>query len=137
MGQSVPNIVYLAHQEATQNVKAENAGDEFSFYNYEEGYEQSLQRLKLRSFAQDIGARRSYAQKIFILIVSWLWGILILLILQGFGSEHHIFKLSDSVMLAIVGGTTINILGLFVIVVNYLFEKRNGKMKQEAVATKE
>jgi len=34
------------------------------------------------------------------------------------------FKLSDPVMLAVIGSTTVNILGILYVVANYLFPKR-------------
>ena len=48
----------------------------------------------------------------------------LLLALQGFLSPWKVFALSDAVILAAIGGTTVNVLGIFIIVVNYLFPKR-------------
>jgi len=69
---------------------------------------------------QDIKQRKEYANKIFYLIVVWLVVLLIVLLLQGFGKTVS-FSLSDSVLLAFIGGTTINVLGIFVIVAKYIF----------------
>ncbi|PSR18166.1 hypothetical protein C8255_08835 [filamentous cyanobacterium CCP3] len=87
---------------------------------------------------QDRQERQKYAKYLFILICSWLASIYSIIILSGWGGTTlHIdtsdvpivrrleykpkFELSDAVLLALIGGTTINVLGLFVIVANYLF----------------
>jgi hypothetical protein len=54
----------------------------------------------------------------------WVTAIFVLLVLNGFGAAIY-FKLSDSVLLAAIGSTTANILGIFYIVARYLFPKRN------------
>ena len=71
----------------------------------------------------DLKQRKEYANKIFYLIVVWLVVLLIILLLQGFqGFGKAVgFSLSDSVLLAFIGGTTINVLGIFVIVAKYIF----------------
>jgi len=50
--------------------------------------------------------------------------VTVLLLLQGFGLRSWEFKLSDPVMLAVIGSTTVNILGILYVVANYLFPKR-------------
>jgi hypothetical protein len=45
--------------------------------------------------------------------------------LQGFGSLLGMpFKLSDSIVLAMIGSTTANVLGILYIVAKYLFPNR-------------
>jgi hypothetical protein len=92
----------------------------------------------------DIAAREKYANRIYALIVGWLIAILIILLLQGFLVKRQItlnfplighrifrtaihFELSAAVLLALIGGTTASVLGLFVIVANYFFPKRITK----------
>ena len=89
----------------------------------EKSYEEEEFKLKLRDLANDIEARKRYANRIFWLIVCWLIGMFAIMILQGFGSKMNIFELSEQVLMSFIGGTTVNILGIFVIVVNYLFKK--------------
>jgi hypothetical protein len=81
-----------------------------------------LAKAGVRSLKQDIEERKIFARWIFALICVWVVGLFVLLILQGFeGSHIRLFKLSDPVLLAIVGSTTVNVLGLFYIVAHYLF----------------
>ncbi len=71
---------------------------------------------------QDIEARKDYSNKIFKLVSCWLTGVLLVMI-----GNIFIGKLSDAVIMALIGGTTVNVLGLFLVVANYLFPK-NGKL---------
>ena len=84
--------------------------------------EKSARDAELESFKQDVKHRAEYAPKIFILVVVWVVLIFGLLIFQGFSVFG--FHLSDSVLIAAISGTTLNILGLFVIVANYIFRKQ-------------
>jgi len=88
----------------------------------------------------DIEARKTYANRIYRLIFGWLIAILVVLLLHGFLAKNETtltfsiwhygftktvhFELSDPVLLALIGGTTASVLGLFVIVANYFFPKR-------------
>jgi hypothetical protein len=90
-------------------------------------------RAELKGLKQDIRARKRYARNIFTLIVCWLIAIFFVLLLQGFSGEKIItlsvsfanlgaktsfqFNLANSVLLALIGGTTANVLGLFIFVV--------------------
>jgi hypothetical protein len=91
--------------------------------DFEVEHERQKKRVELKGLRQDIKARKRYARNIFTLIVCWLIAIFIILILQGFSALS--FKLSDGVLIALIGGTTANVLGLFIFVVQYLFPKRN------------
>jgi hypothetical protein len=84
-------------------------------------------RAILRGVKQDIDERKKYAKRFFILACFWLAAITVLLALQGFGSFWFglmPFKLADSVLLAVIGSTTVNVLGILYVVANYLFPKR-------------
>ncbi|MGA9117616.1 MAG: hypothetical protein WB626_12655 [Bacteroidota bacterium] len=78
--------------------------------------------LRLRGIAQDIEERKTYARKTFRLAGWWLFGVFVLLILGGLKMEPLMFQLPESVLLAVIGGTTLNILGVFVFVMKYLFD---------------
>jgi hypothetical protein len=90
--------------------------------------EKETKRLQNLGLKQDIALRKDFAWDIFYLIVVWLCAIFGILLLQGFqvGICGHAFKLDDSVVLALIGGTTINVLGIFIIVVRYLFPQRTA-----------
>ena len=50
-----------------------------------------------------------------------------ILVLQGFGSNSHWFAISEAVVIAAIGGTTINVIGIFIVVAKYLFPKRDSE----------
>jgi hypothetical protein len=74
--------------------------------------------------AQDIAERKKYAKLFFRLSCAWLVAITVILMLQGFGSLSFWkapFNLPDSIVLAMIGSTTVNVLGILYIVAKYLF----------------
>ena len=79
-------------------------------------YRSRLINLQLK---QDLEQRKKYADRIFCLICVWLFAIFGIVALQGFSFKG--FDVSDKILMVLIGGTTINVLGLFVIVARYLF----------------
>jgi hypothetical protein len=84
------------------------------------------QRIQNVGLKQDIEERKRYANRNFWLIVCWLAVINVLLFIQGFRATllGHTFELPASVLLTTVGSTAASVLGIFLIVTNYLFPKR-------------
>ena len=80
-------------------------------------------RVRIRGVVQDISERKIYAKRVFVLVAVWLAGISIILLAQGFLSPWGLFNLSENVLLAVIGGTTVNVVGIFLIVARYLFPK--------------
>ncbi|KGV13385.1 hypothetical protein [Burkholderia pseudomallei] len=99
----------------------------------------AFHQRELKQIDDLITARTEYAQKIYRLVVRWLVGIAILLLLQGFHLGS--FSLPEKVLLALIGGTTLNVIGIFTIVANFLFSKGAStlmmKMKSLRRASKE
>lgn len=68
------------------------------------------------------GLRRTYAKKLFVLLCAWVSGIYLLLIFQGMGKIGSLsFFLDDKVLMAAIGSTTVNVIGLFYVVAKYLY----------------
>jgi len=86
-------------------------------------YAQEQQKLILENLKQDIELRKEYAQKIYWLVVGWVAAILVILFLQGFSQNG--FSLANSVLLALVGTTTLNIVGLLYVITHYLFPSKD------------
>lgn len=78
-------------------------------------------RSSLLDRKQDRKERLKYAKRIFILLVAWISALGVIIAFQGFGFRG--FRLSDAVVLALVGSTTISVIGIFLIVANYLFPR--------------
>ena len=85
-------------------------------------------KLTVMEWQQDLEARKKYAKDVFKLVVSWLLAVLVVVLLDGFALEYAAFPLgfdlSDKVMMTLLGGTTVNVLGILAIVVRYLFPTR-------------
>jgi len=89
---------------------------------------------ELRGLRQDIDERKIYASKAFTMLCCWLVGVFVVVLLQGFfatgptsslnGFSSPFFRLPDSVLLALLGGTTAGVISIFAIVANYLFPKK-------------
>jgi hypothetical protein len=79
-------------------------------------------RAELDSFRQDMAQRKQYAPRLFVLTCCWLGAVAAILLLQGFSAgTTHFFSLGNEVLIAILGTTTINVIGLLYVVAKYLF----------------
>ena len=84
-----------------------------------------MARLRERSFAQDITLRKVFAYWILAVVIGWMIGVLLLLAgmrLSIFGISAGV-QLSDSVAIALLGSTSINVIGLLLVVARYLFPR--------------
>ena len=69
---------------------------------------------------QDRNLRKAYANKLFKLTCIWITLIFVMLFLQGFNR----LLLSDKVLITLISSTTATFLGLFTLVIRYLFYKQ-------------
>ena len=85
--------------------------------------EAELERIKLnnRSDEQNIENRKKYGYLIYLLVIGWLVILSTILFFHGFNVGD--FTLSDGVLIALITGTTVKVIGLLAIIVNYLFPK--------------
>lgn len=81
-------------------------------------------QARLRNFEQNIALRKEYAGKIYRLVVGWLFALFVLLVASGVGNVFGVVSLSDRVIMTLITGTTINVLGIFVIVAKYIFRTK-------------
>ena len=107
-----------------------------SVENESEYLDCEAKRADLRSKHQNIKERKSYAKKLFFLTATWLFAVLAVVVATSVSVANPCWwpewmptikfcKLSDAVLLALIGTTTANVLGLFVIVARYLFPESN------------
>lgn len=87
--------------------------------------EHERKEAELDSYKQDTLERKRYATRIFLLICGWLISLFVVLFFQGLSVWE--FSLTDPVLLALIGGTTANVLGIFIIVTRYLFPDKRVK----------
>lgn len=67
--------------------------------------------------------KQEYARRLFYLIMGWLIAVLLIVAATGAGW----LKLTDKILLALIGSTTANLVGLLYIVVSHLFPKAGTK----------
>jgi len=113
----------------TQNIPAATPPKGASKTAQEEAREEvdhllSLERLKQAQ--QVTKLRGKYAKKIYCLVVAWLAIVLAIFVACGFGW----IALADSVLIALISGSTVQVIGLLVLVVRYLFPSTNNDQGQ-------
>ncbi len=87
-------------------------------------YQNRFNEANLNNFVQNQGARKIYSNRIFVITSCWLGSVILILLLQGF--KIWGFSISNPVLIALLGTTTVNVLGFFVIVIQYLFNKQKS-----------
>ena len=81
-------------------------------------------RLEVKNKRQNISLRKGFGIAIFVLGCLWLAFIGFVVFVEGIGEIcGRSFNLPQAVVLALIGTTTVNVLGLFYVVTNYLFPK--------------
>lgn len=79
-------------------------------------------KLEQQGRKQDIAERKRYAKLVYYLICAWLFLLFVLLGFQGAG--RGLFHLDEKIVITLITGTTVNVLGIFFVVMNYLFPKK-------------
>ena len=109
--------------------KKETSQDkELTFDEKHEALAYRVAELEYSSKSIDIENRRTYASRIYGMIVGWLVAVILIIVGSGF-KQIFPFYLSDNVLITLIGGTTVNVLGLFVIVVKYYFKYNDNQKK--------
>jgi hypothetical protein len=85
--------------------------------------EEEQKKAEIGGTVQDIKERKKYAHRSFCLVAIWLVSIGVMIIFQGFKIKG--FNLEPEVLMALIGGTTTGIVGIFLIVSRYLFPRRH------------
>lgn len=84
--------------------------------------ELQLLNVQIQKFEDDNESRREFSRNIFAVTVIWLFLVLVVVI-QCAGGKWH---LSDAVLIALITTTTANVIGIFIIVANYLFNREKS-----------
>lgn len=77
-------------------------------------------REELNSRKQDREQRGEYVGKIHDLVSTYIAVVLMFVLFQGLG----FLRISDKVMITLLSTTTINVIGIFIIVAKYLFHTK-------------
>ena len=76
---------------------------------------------EIESLKQDRDQRKQFEERIFLSVQNYMIIIVCLLFVQGFHVLY--FSLSDTVLVALLGTTTVNVIGIFAFVARYLFHR--------------
>lgn len=122
-------------RENLSNISKDNDVPEVKYSEYKDEYQTELVReIKLRNDAleeinksntQDRGQRKDFAERIYSFASIYMLGVFIILFISG--TETTNFYLSDNVLITLLGTTTANVIGMFAIVVTYLFSRNKSK----------
>lgn len=84
--------------------------------------EQELRTLKLgnENFKQDIELRRQHANKVFSFLIGWAIFVACILVMAA----TPWLRFSNAVLITLLGTTTLQIIGIYLIVANYIFPKQ-------------
>lgn len=104
----------------------------------DEAYERRVRHAflarELKQIDEIVSSRKAYADKIFDLVVWWLVALGVVVVLAGFKDKTN-FDLDSKIILALIGGTTLNVLGIFTIVTNFLFPKNGHSIFSRSSST--
>jgi hypothetical protein len=81
--------------------------------------ELQLLKAQIRKFEDDNIGRREFSRSIFTVTVIWMFLVLMIVI----QCANHKWNLDNSVLIALITTTTANVIGVFIIVANYLFNR--------------
>ena len=84
--------------------------------------ENELLAEKLKSQQQDRDQRKDFALRIFNFVSLYMFGVFLLLVMSGIGTND--FHLSDTVLVTLLGTTTATVIGVFNFVARYLFHNK-------------
>lgn len=86
--------------------------------------QKKIQKLdeEIKDLQQDREQRKEFADKIFDFMRFYLFAVFFIIMLNGITINN--FKVSDEVILALLGTTAIEVIGTFAIVARYLFSKK-------------
>ncbi len=135
IGAGLPAPKPAKEVQALADVKSQT---EAELYRLEE-LKAKVKKLTIdnRSREQDILDRRIYGAVITVITIAWLVVVLVYVNRQGRGE----YKLSDSVMVALLSTTSVNVIALFASVAKYLYftgapeRKKTGDGKKSKAKT--
>ena len=84
--------------------------------------ELQLLKAQIQKFEYDNESRREFSRNIFAVVVVWMFLVFMVVVQCALGKWH----LPDPVLIALITTTTANVIGIFIIVANYFFNKEKS-----------
>lgn len=117
---NLDELIDLASKTHVASVEAENDVSRLDIAGALDMLDLKFKQEELAGKKQDREQRRRFALNIFWVVVSYLALVLAILILNGFS----LVKITDTVLITLLGTTTANVISLLVIVAKYLFHTK-------------
>ena len=119
----MPDPLDAIRPDETGEVDQDAQFEELLFRRQTRSYQLEERRHALTNLKQDIALRKSFALGIAIFVIVWFLIVLAIVASDGFRMrvDGHDFVLANSIILALIGSTTANVIGILLIVVHYLF----------------
>ncbi len=95
-------------------------------------YEIDSLRQALKEAVDTHKLRLQYTSRIFGMVCGWLLGVIVCILLTGF--RVWSFQLSDSVLIAFITSTTVNVVGLFFVVAKWMYTNSFHKEPDFSIA---
>lgn len=92
---------------------------EISASSDDQSIERALKVEEYKGKRQDREQRKDFAERIFSFLIWYMVVVGVILFLSGITVNH--FYLSDTVLVTLLGTTTANVIGIFIVVAKYLF----------------
>ncbi|MEA5425833.1 MULTISPECIES: hypothetical protein [Arcicella] len=96
--------------------RVETKPDQYTLSNLDD----LAKATQIQGKQQDISERKKFAKWIFFMVVGWLISIVAIIVFVGL----KLLLLSDSIILGLIGSTTINVTAFFLAVTKYLFPSK-------------
>lgn len=108
----------LLGKAATDNLKTELREEQLLL---EQKQQQELRKITAEAdkMVQDNQGRRAFSRNIFTVTIVWLAFVMVVVV----QCARKLWELSDAVLIALITTTTATVIGIFLIVANYLFNR--------------
>lgn len=90
------------------------------YYEYEANRKSQLEKLEAANKGIDLDLKIQYGYCVLWVLIGWCVFVVVICCIH---MDENYVKLSDSVLITLFSTTTINIIGLPLVVLNYLFRK--------------
>lgn len=114
--------VALAEAEEAYFAERASASDDNEIFHKK--IHLAIHKRELQQIDDLLKARKTFANRIYWMLVGWLGSVVLMLLASG--AKYKGFELDVKVLLTLIAGTTINVIGIFAIVANFLFPKNKG-----------
>lgn len=101
--------------------------EEIAYETSPQDFKEDLMKAQVDNLRQDMELRRTYSDRLFQILLGWLVFVGGMVVGAGTNLEIEIlgtqvsFELSDTVLSVLLGTTTLNVIGLFLVVARYIF----------------